>query len=94
MEYKCPACGEQIDAAALQKPAGFGGGQYCPFCDQRLYVSMPYGSLVALNSLLISAATLALLHVRNSLGFLFGTMLIWSPLSMIYGYTIATPLKI
>jgi DNA-directed RNA polymerase subunit RPC12/RpoP len=82
MEYKCPACGEQFDASALQQPAGIGGGQYCPACQQRVSLSMPYGLPVALVSLLISVGALALLHVRNIFGFLVGTVLIWIPLSM------------
>lgn len=82
MTYKCPTCGEQVEFRALRRPAGIAGGKYCPSCQQRVSLSMPYGRAVALISLLISAGALALLHVRNIVGFLVGTVLIWIPLSM------------
>jgi DNA-directed RNA polymerase subunit RPC12/RpoP len=82
MTYKCPTCGHEFDASALQHPAGMGGGLYCPKCQERVYVSMPYGRAVALISLVISAALLAVLNVKNIVAFVIGTALIWIPVSM------------
>jgi len=83
MTYKCPACGEEFDVRALQQPAGIGGGSYCPRCNVRVYVSLPYGRSVALISLLIAFASLELLHIKTLIGFIIGTILIWLPLSML-----------
>jgi hypothetical protein len=43
--YVCPACGEALEPAELQQPAGIGGGTYCPKCGERVYVSSPYPKL-------------------------------------------------
>jgi len=43
---------------------------------------MPYGAAVAVISLLISLGVLALMHVRNIIWFIVGTVVIWIPLSM------------
>ncbi len=83
MSYKCPACGEEFDASALQQPAGVGGGSYCPRCHERVYVSFPYGGPVALVSLSMAVGSLALLHVRTVLGFMIGTVAIWIPASLL-----------
>ena len=82
MTYKCPTCGHEFDASALQHPAGMGGGLYCPKCQERVNVSMPYGRAVALISLVISVALLELLNVKNIAALLIGTVLIWIPVSM------------
>ena len=82
MTYKCPTCGHEFDASALQHPAGMGGGLYCPKCQERVYVSMPYGRAVALISFVISVVLLKLLEVKNIAAFLIGTALIWIPVSM------------
>ena len=82
MTYKCPTCGHEFDASALQHPAGMGGGLYCPKCQERVNVSMPYGRAVALISLVISVALLELLNVKNIVAFVIGTALIWIPVSM------------
>ena len=82
MGYKCPWCGEAFESTALQRPAGIGGGMYCPACQQRVFLSFPYGASVAVVSLLISGGALALAHVRNVIGFIVGTALMWIPISM------------
>ena len=82
MTYKCPTCGDEFDASALQHPGGMGGGLYCPKCHERVYVSIAYGRAVGIVSLLISAAVLAFLNVKNIVAFVIGTALIWIPVSM------------
>jgi DNA-directed RNA polymerase subunit RPC12/RpoP len=82
MKYRCPSCGEEFDPSALQKPGGVGGGLYCPRCQQRVYVSLPYGAAVGIISLLISLGVLSLMHIRNIIWFIAGTIVIWIPVSM------------
>jgi hypothetical protein len=82
VRYKCPSCGAEFDPGELRKPGGVGGGLYCPACQERVHVSLPYGTAVAVISLLISGGALALAHVRNLIGFVVGTALIWIPVSM------------
>jgi len=82
VRYECPWCGEEFDSTALQRPGGIGGGMYCPVCQERVHLSLPYGAAVAVASLFISAGVLALAHVRNVIGFIVGMALIWVPLSM------------
>jgi DNA-directed RNA polymerase subunit RPC12/RpoP len=82
VKYKCPTCGEQLDFSALQRPAGITGGKYCPACQQRVSLSMPYGRAVAVISLLASGSVVTLLGVRNIVGFVVGTLLVWLPISM------------
>ena len=85
--YRCPWCGHNFDALELQHPAGLGGGLYCPKCQNRVYLSVTYPRTVAFISFLIAVGILALLHVRNILGFIVGTVLIWIPVSMFLNVT-------
>ena len=82
MNYRCPICSHGFSSGDLQQPAGLGGGSYCPKCQGRVYVSFPYGKLVAVVSLLITCGTLLLLHVTSVLVFLIAAAVIWIPLSL------------
>jgi|SRR5580658_2669204 hypothetical protein len=80
--YACPGCGQQIDIASLQRPGGMGGGLYCPHCQERVDISLPYGRIVAVVSLLLALTILRLLQVAVGLWFVIGTILLWIPISM------------
>ena len=82
MTYKCPYCEKDFGAAELQIPAGATGGAYCPHCRERVRVFYPYGGLVAIVSLLVAIGTFVLLHVRPTVMFAIGIVLIWVPLSL------------
>jgi len=82
MLLQCPVCGEPFDLSALQRPAGIGGGCYCPKCQVRVYLSSPYSRGVAIVSLLIALGGLTLVGARSVVGLLVGTVLIWVPLSL------------
>jgi hypothetical protein len=82
VKYTCPECGRNIDIASLQRPGGTGGGMYCPHCQAQVHISFAYSRIVAVVSLLLALAILRLLHVTLGLGFIFGTILLWIPLSM------------
>jgi DNA-directed RNA polymerase subunit RPC12/RpoP len=72
--YSCPSCGKQYDASALDHPGGLGGGLYCPHCQQRVYLAMPYGRTVAVLSLLLSVGVMALLQIKNITAFVVGSV--------------------
>jgi len=74
--YVCPACGEALEPAELQQPAGIGGGTYCPKCRERVYVSSPYPKLVAVLSLLLAVGTILLMRVTSVIWFVAGTITI------------------
>jgi hypothetical protein len=80
--YVCPACGEALEPAELQQPAGIGGGTYCPKCGERVYVSSPYPKLVAVLSLLLAVGTLLLMRVTSGIWFVAGTLVLWLPISL------------
>jgi hypothetical protein len=80
--YVCPACGEALEPAELQQPAGIGGGTYCPKCDERVYVSSPYPKLVAFLSLLLATGILLLMRVTSVIWFVAGTFVLWVPISL------------
>jgi DNA-directed RNA polymerase subunit RPC12/RpoP len=80
--YVCPACGEALEPAELQQPAGIGGGTYCPKCGERVYVSSPYPKLVAVLSLLPAVGILLLMHVTSVIWFMAGTLVLWVPISL------------
>jgi len=82
MLLHCPICGEDCDSTDFRVEPGTGGGLRCPKCQELLSFSYPYGWRVAIASVLIAWAILVLLHVRTILGFAFGTVLIWIPLSL------------
>ena len=79
MTLHCPICEEDFDSATLVVEPGVSGAVRCPKCKGRVLISSPYGRQVAIVSLLIAWAILALLHVRTILGFAVGTVLIWAP---------------
>jgi hypothetical protein len=70
----CPACGEAVEPAELQQPAGIGGGTYCPKCGERVYVSSPYPKLIAVLSLLLAVGILLLMRVTSVIWFAAGTL--------------------
>ena|ERR1700731_876913 len=80
--YVCPACGESLQSAELQQPAGIGGGTYCPKCRERVYVSYPYPKLVSVLSLLLAVGTLLLTRVSSVIWFVAGTLVLWVPISL------------
>jgi hypothetical protein len=82
VDYQCPICFAEFDAIALQRPSGVTGASYCPNCKGRVQVSLPYGKPVAVISVLIAWGLLALMRVKTAFGIIFGTVLIWIPLSL------------
>jgi uncharacterized paraquat-inducible protein A len=80
--YTCPACGECLQLGELQRPAGIGGGMYCPKCQAQVYVSSPYPKLVAILSLLLAVGALLLMRVTSIIWFVAGTLVLWVPISM------------
>lgn len=82
MNYKCPYCEKEFGVGELQHPGGIGGGSYCPYCGRKVRIKFPYGRAVALISLIFAATTLILLRVTSIIGFAFGLILLWIPLSL------------
>jgi hypothetical protein len=80
--YSCPACGESLQPAELQQPAGIGGGTYCPKCHARVYVSFPHSILVAVLALLLAIGALLVMRVTSLLWFIVGSLVLWVPISM------------
>src|ERR1700730_294060 len=80
--YVCPACGEALEPAELQQPAGIGGGTYCPKCGERVCVSSRYPKLVQVLSLLLAVGTLLLMRVTSVIWFVAGTLVLWLPISL------------
>jgi DNA-directed RNA polymerase subunit RPC12/RpoP len=82
LNYKCPICGHQFDAAALKRPTGITGASYCPNCDGRVRIFLPYARFVAAFSFLIALSILRILHVRTILAYMVDSILIWIPVSL------------
>jgi prepilin signal peptidase PulO-like enzyme (type II secretory pathway) len=81
--YHCPVCGHEFDAVDLQRPAGIGGGSYCPKCQERLRVSFPYSRNVAVVSLLLAIAALLVMRVTSVLWFVGGIAVLWLAISLL-----------
>ena len=83
IELQIPICGHQFDAAALKRPTGITGPSYCPNCDGRVRIFLPYARFVAAFSFLIALSVLRILHViRTILTYMVGSILIWIPVSL------------
>ena len=78
----CPICGAKFGLADLQKPAGALGGSFCPVCQGRLQLVLPFGAPIAIASLLFAVGALALLRVTSVIWFAVGAIIIWIPLSL------------
>ena len=82
MTYRCPICLIDFDSAAILQPSGVSGPSYRPNCQGRVRVILPYGKYAAIIALLLAWTVLAFMHVRSLFGIVFGTVLIWIPLSL------------
>lgn len=83
MIYCCPICGHEFNAVELQRPSGVGGGNYCPKCNGRVRIVIPYAKAVGILSLLLAAGALYEMGVRSKVWFVVGTIIVWIPLSML-----------
>ena len=82
VDYTCPYCEKEFAPTELRQLAGPARGSFCPKCEKRVRVFWPFGTYVAVLSLVVAVGALVAFRVRSIIGFAIGIVLIWVPLSL------------